>query len=554
MKDEPPKPSQTKRSAASEDWTRLRAIIMRLYLDEEKTLDQVRQYMEENHDFYATVSMYKKKLAAWNAFKNLRIDEVLQILRLKRDRDAAQKQSVFLIRNKEVDHDSLQVYLARNPSIYVKLEAGTQPNADAVRDVICRTPSPKLGESPSRFGPTTLLNRLQPMSEDMFRATSVYINRCFETRIWTWSDHHCWNTRGRGGPTELLNALLDRCMTAALSVNRHVEPVAVRKALDAPFTLLVRVFRNPPPNLIPKLLSAVAHLGHIGRQEIQSILLQFCRDLAVALFGRTHPLARFWQGLKEIPLAEQREAIGRILTLCVSVYEEHLGASHALPTEVYLQYFDVIGRNKDPKAQILRLERQLSKVDDDLADKPLLGLLQLEHALATCKLNMEQGNLDAAENALFRLDADVLTPKDESFRRVWLGYVQWVKGDLPRAERSYVDAVLAARQTGSRDCMCEALYQLETFYLRTGEPLEAERIRAERFQVLRRLDAIMWTDYIRSAGGGEGTCANSGGPQVAIVRFGSGANSADWRPAAFTLMKTQDDVTGSGGVSNLSLL
>ncbi|KAI0598872.1 hypothetical protein F4775DRAFT_163438 [Biscogniauxia sp. FL1348] len=553
MKDELPKPSQTKRPIALEDWTRLRAVIMRLYLDEEKTLDQVKQYMEENHDFSATVSMYKKKLAAWNAFKNLRGDEVLQILRLKKHRDAAQKQSIFFIRDREVDPHSLQVYLSRNPSIYTKLEAGIQPSPDAVRDVTCRSPPPTSAHSASGFEPTTLCNRLLPTSEDMFRAASICINRCFETHIWSWSDSHCWNTRGRGGPTELLNALLDRCMTAALSVNRHVEPVAVRKALDAPFTLLVRVFRNPPPNFIPKLLSAVAHLGYIGREEIQSLLLQFCRDLAVALFGRAHPLARFWQGLKEIPLAEQPDVVGRILTLCVSVYEEHVGASHALPTEVYLQCFDVVGRSKDPKAQILRLERQLSKVDNDLTDKPILGLLQLEHALATCKLNMEQGNLDAAEEALFRLDADALTPKDESFRCVWLGYVQWVKGDLSRAERSYVDAVLAARQTGSRDCTCEALYQLETFYLRTGEPLEAERIRAERFQVLRRLDTIVWTDYHRQSSGVDGNCTNTG-PQVAIVRFGSGANSANWRPAAFSLMKAQDDVPGIRRVSNLSVL
>ncbi|KAI1499709.1 hypothetical protein F5X99DRAFT_267912 [Biscogniauxia marginata] len=553
MNDQPSKSSQAKRSTASEDWTRLQAIIMRLYLDEEKTLDQVRQYMEENHDFIATISMYKKKLAAWNAFKNLRLDEVLQILRLKRDRDATQKQTIFFIRNREVDHDSLQVYLSRNPSIYAKLEAGAEPNSDAIRDVTCRSPSPISTKASPHPKPTTQCNRLLPISEDMFRALRIYINQCFETHIWSWSKSRCWNTRGRGGPAELLSALLDRCMTAALSVNRHVEPVAVRKALDAPFTLLVRVFRNPPPNFIPKLLSAIAHLEHIGREEIQGILLQFCRDLAVALFGRAHPLARFWQGFIEIPLAEQRDAIGRILTLCLSLYEDHFGSAHTLPTEVYLQYFDVIGRSKDPKAQILRLERQISKVDDHPTDKPVLGLLKLEHALATCKLNMEQGRLDIAEDALSRLDTTTLTPKDESFRCLWLGYVQWVKGELPRAERSYVDSVLAARRTGSRDCVCEALYQLETFYLRTGEPLEAERIRAERFQVLRRLDCIMWTDYNYPIPSGD--CAHTTtGPQVAIVHFGSGANSADWSPSAFTLMTAQNDASEICRMSNLSLL
>lgn len=43
-----------KRYATSEDWTRLQAVIMRVYLDDDKTVEEVKAYMEEHHEFFAT--------------------------------------------------------------------------------------------------------------------------------------------------------------------------------------------------------------------------------------------------------------------------------------------------------------------------------------------------------------------------------------------------------------------------------------------------------------------------------------------------------------------
>ncbi|KAI1101224.1 hypothetical protein F4804DRAFT_16851 [Jackrogersella minutella] len=547
----------SKQYATSQDWSRLQPVIMRLYLDQDKTLEEVKSHMEEHHEFFATISMYKKKFTAWGAFKNLRLDEVLQILHLKKIRDAAQKQTLFFIRNREVDHCSLQVYLARNPTVFAKLEAGAEPNLEAVRDVTCRTPSPSSPLSPRRLSPSpspllsplpspllspvpspsprcpspiVQCNRLSPVPEDMFRALHTYLDQSFNTGLWSWSDSRCWNTRGRNCPSGLLSAIIDRCITAGLAVSRQVEPVAIRRALDVPFAMLIRVFRNPPPILMSQLVSAVAHLNRIGRGDIGGLLLQFCRDLTAAIFGQDHPLARFWKGLVSIPQLEQQDAIGRILSLCLSEYGTRLGPAHPLTIEAYLKYFDVVEREKDPRVQLQSLGHQLKKLGNDFADKPLFGLLTLEHALANCKLSLEQHRLDKAEEALSRLDSSSLAARDESFRYIWLGYIQCIRRDFPAAETLYKNSVLAARRTGSRDCVLEALFQLETFFLHARQPLEAERVRAERFRVLRKLDFLVWNDQ-------EDTPRSRGfapGPAVMIVHIGSDEASSRWHPSAFT--------------------
>ncbi|KAI1774236.1 hypothetical protein F4818DRAFT_77488 [Hypoxylon cercidicola] len=526
-----------KHHATAQDWARLQAVIMRLYLDEDKTLEEVKSYMEEHHEFTTTISMYKKKLAGWNAFKNLRPDEVLQILYLKRHRDAARKPSIFFIRGRQVDHDGLQVYLSRNPSIFAKLETGVTPNVEAIRDVSCRSPPSSRSTLVSRPRspmsscptPTVRCNRLLPTSEDMFRALPIYLERCFETGLWSWSESGCWNTHGRHGPSGLLSSILDRCITAGLSTTRQVEPAALRRALDAPFAMLIRAFRNPPPILIPKLLSTAAHLNRIGRGEIRGLLLQFCRDLTIAMYGPDHQLAMFWKGLVSISHIDQQDAIGRILALCVSEYDKRLGSAHSLTTEAYLKHFDAVERDKEPRMQLESLQQRLSKVDNNLTGRSLCGLLKLEHALAICKSDLELGRLNEAEEALSRLESGSLTARDESFRYVWLGYVQCLKGDFAAAEGFYKESVLAARRTGSRDCILEALFQLETFLIHAGKHLEAERIRTERFRLLRKLGSLVWVDQEDILGLEDHTSA----PVVTMIHVGSGASSTQWRPSAF---------------------
>ncbi|KAI1799766.1 hypothetical protein F4811DRAFT_75169 [Daldinia bambusicola] len=525
------------RHTTTQDWTRLQNVITRLYLNEDKTLEEVKSYMEEHHGFYSTVSMYKKKLAAWGAFKNLRFDEVLQILYLKKHRDRTQKPSTFYIRSREVDNGNLQVYLSRNPSVFAKLEAGATPSPEAIRDVTCRTPplgssasaSKRLSPLPMRSIPVERRRSPVPsFPEDMFQALHVYLDQSFKTGVWSWSDSHCWNTHGRSGPSGLLSSLLDRCITVSLSASRQAQPGMARKALDTPLSMLVRVFRNPPPILIPKILATSAHLSRIGCGEVRALLLHFCQDLSMATYGQKSPLTRFWKSFLSIPYIEQRNATERVLALCVSEYSTRLGSTHPLTIETYLKYFDAVDREKDPRVQLQSLQYYLSKIRNNFADRSLFGLLKLEHALATCKLNLDQGYLDKAEEALSRLGPNSLAARDESFRCLWLGYIKCIRGDFQGAEFLYKHSVFAARLTGSRDCILESLFQLETFLLHMKQPVDAEKIRSERFRMFRKLDSLVWADqsepHLRN---------NTTSPMISIIHIGSTKSNTKWRPSAF---------------------
>ncbi|RYO74752.1 hypothetical protein DL766_008370 [Monosporascus sp. MC13-8B] len=71
---EPSSIAGKKQYAKPPDWIRHKPTIRRLYLDLGWTLSRVQSYMEDQHGFYATKSMYKKRLHAWRFGKNSKKD------------------------------------------------------------------------------------------------------------------------------------------------------------------------------------------------------------------------------------------------------------------------------------------------------------------------------------------------------------------------------------------------------------------------------------------------------------------------------------------------
>ena len=49
-----PVPSPSQEITASQEWENLRHVITALYIDEDKTVDEVKRHMEEHHGFFAT--------------------------------------------------------------------------------------------------------------------------------------------------------------------------------------------------------------------------------------------------------------------------------------------------------------------------------------------------------------------------------------------------------------------------------------------------------------------------------------------------------------------
>ena len=505
--------------------------------------------------------MYKKKLGTWNAFKNLRSSDVLQLLRLKKSRDADQKQSIFLVRGKTIDAHSLQVYLSRNPWLLARAQTEGALEPEAARDVICYSPEPQQASNPDELvntsasrpssnagSPKTTQNLtmllpspasaprppdIHAAPETVYRALRDHLNHCVLNKTLKWVDNGHRKPRRRRLSSVLLNSFLDRVMTAALAVSRQVNLVIVRHALYASFAVLVRIFRSPPPDLIPKLLTLATRLNRLGRDEIGHIIVRFSRDLAFALRGPHDPLTIFWQGLMVMDINQQISTTEGAFDIYLEEFEKHFGPSHDLLVEVYLLYYDIFERQKPPQTQLRNIKSQLEKFSHQLIDQTLLGSLLLERQLATCKVELEEGHLEKAEAALLDLDADHTNLRDEPFRFAWLGYVRWIMGNLTAAEQAYRHGITLAERTGSRDILCEALFQLERFLSYTGQHLESEAMRARRFTTVQRAGLIVATDVDGDNGALGANEAPSGTSSITKIHIASGASGEKWRPGAF---------------------
>ncbi|KAI1390288.1 Clr5 domain-containing protein [Hypoxylon trugodes] len=69
--DEPSSVNRERGRSTNDAWEGHRSLIERLYIDENKTLSEVMGIMESEHDFKASVKMYKTRLARWRLTKNI---------------------------------------------------------------------------------------------------------------------------------------------------------------------------------------------------------------------------------------------------------------------------------------------------------------------------------------------------------------------------------------------------------------------------------------------------------------------------------------------------
>ncbi|KAH8899170.1 hypothetical protein GQ53DRAFT_741258 [Thozetella sp. PMI_491] len=157
------------RWACSSDWESHRLTIQELYLDQNLSLREVIKTMRQTHGFQATYvltrqlrpfrlintssnhprglfreRMYKTRLRHWGLDKNYRYSEVVQLLRLRKEREEAGKETVFTIRGREVDWGRIYNYVKRRGLDVATAIASPRPgyDADFYGDIGYRTPSP----------------------------------------------------------------------------------------------------------------------------------------------------------------------------------------------------------------------------------------------------------------------------------------------------------------------------------------------------------------------------------------------------------------------------
>ncbi|KAK4447812.1 hypothetical protein QBC34DRAFT_427047 [Podospora aff. communis PSN243] len=129
-----------------DEWEAHRPAIQELYQNQNLALKEVIRIMEESHGFRATQRMYKTRIKSWGLDKNFKESEVVELFRLRRERDRIGKPTVYAIRGREVDWDRVQTYVRRKGLDIARLidEAPLiNASSSAAREVSCRTPTPE---------------------------------------------------------------------------------------------------------------------------------------------------------------------------------------------------------------------------------------------------------------------------------------------------------------------------------------------------------------------------------------------------------------------------
>ncbi|KAF1994132.1 hypothetical protein P154DRAFT_448388, partial [Amniculicola lignicola CBS 123094] len=96
-----------------EFWEQHRSVIERLYLDEDRELKEVMDFMERRHGLVGSIKQYKTQMTKWNIRKYVKKEEAIAILRKKRNRDVVGTKSTFSLRGKPVDMNNVLRYLGR---------------------------------------------------------------------------------------------------------------------------------------------------------------------------------------------------------------------------------------------------------------------------------------------------------------------------------------------------------------------------------------------------------------------------------------------------------
>ncbi|EAQ88488.1 hypothetical protein CHGG_05107 [Chaetomium globosum CBS 148.51] len=444
------KPSMQELYASPEDWDTQRETITRLYLHEKRSLQEVMEYMAVNHFFFATVKMFRTRIRRWGIDKNNKAAEVAYMLKLKKQRDISGKKSTFLIRNRPVDWDDIERYLARTPDFWAKHGCATLDLSKSAHEITCTTPPP---ESP-RMLPVSVPQKLDAahelrVHEEVLRFFRDYSEGSFEQGLWQFSpDHKRYFGRGGADASARLNTWYDKLRNVADWPGQ--DPDAVRLA-NCLLDDLPQLIKDQDFTVFPALMRCCFYLS-VRRPELGRVVVQFVARLCAVMLGEKHPMSLAWLRIKSLPKADyllvlQGTAKIRLDQLESRQSDEEGDESTIAALREYLLVLRLGGAAAAPEIDRVTCQarEQVSKSNEGLAASHCRLLLGTATSYITCRRVKE------AEEVLDLVGTHLPTssPQDAQSQRVLptylfiMGFLRYVTGRMDEAVNYFMQTYYA---------------------------------------------------------------------------------------------------------------
>ncbi|GAW21297.1 hypothetical protein ANO14919_108160 [Xylariales sp. No.14919] len=300
------------RYAKPSEWAAQKDIIKRLYLDENKTLDEVRRIMASEHQFHATPSMYKKRIRAWHFSKKLEEDDVLEVLQQKLEKKAAGESSHSLvIRGRVVRNQRLRRFLERRPDVLARLQA--LPDSG---EFIGSSPTPSY--APVEMEIPKIIS-LSPESRDMEQTLSA-VRDYVRSPLWI-ADGGDTPRRVevidlRAARTNMLQAV-DEFYWLQSSIDNKRPPKVIFQLLNSTLNRLNGAIRAEQPDFFFQMIEMLEHPWS-SHPELSQIFRRHVAELAVVHLGRNHPMSILWIHLLRESDGGSNRISNNVLELLVS--------------------------------------------------------------------------------------------------------------------------------------------------------------------------------------------------------------------------------------------
>ncbi|KAH6645464.1 hypothetical protein BKA67DRAFT_113182 [Truncatella angustata] len=389
--------------ATPEDFDRWRDLIVKLYMEDNRGLKEVKDMMANEHGFHATMKMYKYRLAKWNIHKYKKQGKDSK-MGTKASSTSAQKgrpPRLIVVRPFEYEKPTRPSSIVARP---LGLR-GRPGNIVAKRQM--QTPSSQ------RLSTPEVLRLPEEVIQLSFRLGTGLI------------DLGLWNSR-----TEMENPESNKWWGRMILSSQFFDLKKYKQAfetLNTEFDRFASLLEHPDPGLLQGAYLAVLQLD----PQVARRFLEFAAEMAAIKLPALHPLRILLSRLNQTDMQELRHYAHQILESYLAALETKLGPSNSGVLVLYENLYDTL--------DFLSHEKGLHFVDPGAIHQRQLFQIQ-------------------------KLEALGLIPEAQS-ARIALAFAFWRHGSWEDAEQIN-DGVLEWLQTHPKEQHSKKLDLWDSLYLR----------------------------------------------------------------------------------------
>ncbi|KAI1322747.1 hypothetical protein F5Y16DRAFT_29118 [Xylariaceae sp. FL0255] len=380
--------------ATANDWAAHRSLITSLYREENKTLKETMQVMEEEHNFFATVRMYKARFQQWGIEKKIKAEDAVEIFRRQTARAKEGKETVAYVRGRKINPDRLQRYRYRAAAVVSEqiLLAEKELNeitpssfGSSSSHVICRTPSPEPSIAPSLQDPPEVR-----IPRECMQILQNYLAGGFQDGAWVVAEapKHRADTHDAFTWAHYLAT-----SQGLIAHNRTREGFHL---LGICFEVYKLALQQPDSFFWLATYKAALVLGHRDRRLAEAFM-SYASSLTSVILPRSHPFNLVWSRLMITGFPGLQQHAAAMFESFLNTWRQHAGTQDA-GEEVLLQMaFVYIQLQASGMISYALFKEILEPVGELLSDTIHWQFLLQEAKSRLGYLYLDQGRLKESE-------------------------------------------------------------------------------------------------------------------------------------------------------------